>query len=397
MLVNSIRKRKLALLSFMAAVSVFIVFYLFEAAEPQSVYLLTLKRNNGMTSQEKQSRYWIASVKKTGEEPEICTGSFFTASSPSVSYDGRNFIFSGKKKPEDRTGIWEMRIRCSGLRLITEGNGNPDEPAYLPDGRIVFSDNPVKEGKTAGKIRSLYSCSKDGSDIKRLTFGNHIDSNPEVLPDGRIVFERSSSSQAPLRMTIRPDGTKISLHVSSSESSEPLTEYKNRLTGEYTVVDSVPAVKKPVPRILPSVVLEDRTTGTFFCLNVYESQLPFISGLKKGDIARVRVSRESLFPFRQEKLSSEYVLGDAPVMEDGSFYIEVPSDTPLLFDLFGKDGALLASSKSSVWVRPNENRGCIGCHEDYNLAPENRQPLAVTKPPVPLLKKPNLREEGDEF
>jgi hypothetical protein len=35
-----------------------------------------------------------------------------------------------------------------------------------------------------------------------------------------------------------------------------------------------------------------------------------------------------------------------------------------------------------MWLRPNERRGCVGCHEDPELVPANRVPLAVKKNPV---------------
>jgi hypothetical protein len=35
-----------------------------------------------------------------------------------------------------------------------------------------------------------------------------------------------------------------------------------------------------------------------------------------------------------------------------------------------------------MWIRPNERRGCVGCHEDHEQTPENRVPLAVKNLPV---------------
>ncbi|MEK7798670.1 MAG: hypothetical protein AAB297_02480, partial [Acidobacteriota bacterium] len=74
----------------------------------------------------------------------------------------------------------------------------------------------------------------------------------------------------------------------------------------------------------------------------------------------------------------------APVLPDGSFFVEVPADTPLRLTLLHRDGRPLAALASGIWVRPNENRGCIGCHEERDRAPENRQPLAVLRPAVGL-------------
>jgi hypothetical protein len=43
----------------------------------------------------------------------------------------------------------------------------------------------------------------------------------------------------------------------------------------------------------------------------------------------------------------------------------------------------------------NENRGCIGCHEDPELSPPNILVDAVIKPPVDLTKPPEQRRKID--
>jgi hypothetical protein len=44
-----------------------------------------------------------------------------------------------------------------------------------------------------------------------------------------------------------------------------------------------------------------------------------------------------------------------------------------------------------MWVKNKENRGCIGCHEDDELAPENVLPKALTHPPAQLTLPPERR------
>jgi hypothetical protein len=43
----------------------------------------------------------------------------------------------------------------------------------------------------------------------------------------------------------------------------------------------------------------------------------------------------------------------------------------------------------------NENRGCIGCHEDRELSPPNRLVTAITKPAVDLVLPPERRRTVD--
>jgi hypothetical protein len=84
------------------------------------------------------------------------------------------------------------------------------------------------------------------------------------------------------------------------------------------------------------------------------------------------------------------VLGEVDVEQDGSFNIRVPANIPIQLQLLDEDGLALRSC-AWTWVRNKEARGCIGCHEDGELTPENRMVDAVTKPSVPLTLPPERR------
>jgi hypothetical protein len=252
----------------------------------------------------------------------------------------------------------------AALREITAGNGDLADPAWLPDGRIIYSDIPA--GDRGSGARSLFSCAADGSDVRRVTFSPTRDDRPAVLPDGRVRFERlpldAGPGAAPLRMAVHPDGTGVTFDAGAQV---PITASSDR-----------PPRRPPV---LTSVVRADRATGTLLCLDVRRSRLAVVASAPPGAIARVRVDR--LTPGAAPQL-----VGEAPVHPDGSFLIEVPADAPLRLTLLRKDGSAIASLASGLWVRPNENRGCIGCHEEPHFAPENRQPLAVRQAPVNLAR-----------
>jgi len=54
---------------------------------------------------------------------------------------------------------------------------------------------------------------------------------------------------------------------------------------------------------------------------------------------------------------------------------------PLRLETFDAEGNPIRAMRSWMWVMPNEKRGCIGCHEDRDLAPQNRHVLALRRPP----------------
>ena len=76
--------------------------------------------------------------------------------------------------------------------------------------------------------------------------------------------------------------------------------------------------------------------------------------------------------------------------EDGSFNVEVPADIPIEIQLLDENGMALRSC-GWIWVKNNEPRGCIGCHEDQELTPENRMVDAVKRPSIPLTLPPERR------
>ena len=85
-------------------------------------------------------------------------------------------------------------------------------------------------------------------------------------------------------------------------------------------------------------------------------------------------------------LGMKEILGEAPVEEDGSFYLEVEPDRPIRFQTINEKGEVLRGPSSWMWVRPNERRGCVGCHQDREISPGNVVPLAVEKAPFAMTR-----------
>lgn len=229
----------------------------------------------------------------------------------------------------------------------------PEGAIDLPDGSIVYGAAPAG---SPGSGRALYRSDDEGT--RPITFDGQDDSRPALLADGRILFERRwlypDPSRPPVFMTIHPDGTQIALFRDGSDRGAPLA-----------------APPRPAPPNLTSTVDPLRRTGTILCLSAYASRLATVARLPRGAIHKVVVRRAGGGPGE--------VLAEGSVESDGSFFLEVPADTPLALTLLDQEGHALASLDSGIWVRPGENRGCIGCHEEPDRAPDNRRPLVLSK------------------
>jgi hypothetical protein len=79
---------------------------------------------------------------------------------------------------------------------------------------------------------------------------------------------------------------------------------------------------------------------------------------------------------------------------DGSFNIEVPANTPIELQILDDQDMALRSC-AWIWAKNHEPRGCIGCHEDGELAPENVLVEALKRPSVKLTLPPERRRTVD--
>ncbi len=83
-------------------------------------------------------------------------------------------------------------------------------------------------------------------------------------------------------------------------------------------------------------------------------------------------------PFSQ--LAARRIMAEVPLKQDGSFQLTVPASTPIQLQLLDDQGIAVRSC-GWIWARNHQCQGCIGCHEDPELTPPNRVPLALNDAP----------------
>jgi hypothetical protein len=134
------------------------------------------------------------------------------------------------------------------------------------------------------------------------------------------------------------------------------------------------------------VVNERVSHGVLYCLDAYLTGTQRSRGDGDERIDRLEVYRAMSSSSRDlhdpaAGAVGQELLGTVPVEPDGSFHLNVPVRTPLRLETLGPDGQVLQAMRSWFWVMPGERRGCIGCHEDRELSPPNRHPLALRREP----------------
>ena len=124
--------------------------------------------------------------------------------------------------------------------------------------------------------------------------------------------------------------------------------------------------------------------------NVYESDLPFPTGVKIKWIRVVQVSPKSTVLINDPRVcfASEATcrlpLGIVPVESDGSAYFEAPVDRILLFQALDSNFMAVQSMRSDTYVHKGEHLTCTGCHEDKWKSMPSLDPIADKRAPSKL-------------
>lgn len=225
------------------------------------------------------------------------------------------------------------------------------------DGRIVFIESENETDKSNSLISIDYS--RPLYTRKNLSSGINGDFY-HVLPlraDKYLVSFRKSDSELFALYDFDPEKKSLGEMI----FSDP----------DFNVLDVVQVEKYERPKNLPSEVDHGVKTGLLLCqdINYLNPAAPGrLSGIAKAG--------------KIEVLGVDTTYGVVQVEEDGSFYLKVMADTPFRIRTIDENGNVINGPCSWLWLRPNERRGCVGCHEDPEIVPDNRVSFAVKKPPV---------------
>ncbi|MDP6111491.1 MAG: hypothetical protein QGF00_10365 [Planctomycetota bacterium] len=169
---------------------------------------------------------------------------------PQVHYSGKKILFSYRRGGQPYYHLYEIGTDGSNLKQLTEGPFDDFEPAYLPDGGIIFCSSRIKCNVPCyyTRVAVLYRCDGDGTHIRRLSSNVEHENTPWVLPDGRVLYlrwEYVDRSQVRFHhlWTTNPDGTGQSV-------------YFGNMHGGGTFIDA-----KPIPDSVKAVMIHSPGHG----------------------------------------------------------------------------------------------------------------------------------------
>lgn len=299
--------------------------------------------------------------------------------------------------------LYSANLDGSDIRQLTFSPQTNFAAAVLKDGRLLTITRQLYPGT---KDPMLMVMRPDGTKADMFYMGRNSSrfiARPRETSDGRLVFIEAGSKGDVVSIAYnRPLHTKINHSaiidgdfntVIPWQSEKYLVSYRStdmerfsiyefdpqsnslgqNIFGnpKYDVLDLVIAQKYDRPKKLPSEVDMHVKTGLLLCQDI--NVTGYLSSKENHGYANVSMI---------EVLGVDSTLGVVPIEEDGSFQLKVLSDMPFKIRSLDENGNVVNGPCSWMWLRPNERRGCVGCHEDPEMVPVNRIPLAVKKDPV---------------
>lgn len=332
--------------------------------------------------------------------------------------------------------LYSCSLKGGDVRRLTYNLSSDYDPVIQPDGRVLFAGwqrSRLKYGVT-GRV-SLFGINIDGTDYAAFSTeeGKRFKRMPCITTEGLAVFIEAE--------TLSPDGEGTLAGVTLRRplhSYRPITEPSDgffhspsplpggdilvsrrpqngvgtyavvRLkpySGEYEPVfddpnyhdvEAVLLHARPEPDGRSSVVNTAAPNAKLYCLDTRISDLYESGRMPSGAAKTLRVlkgiqvvQQDAARNVRGDAaIAKRRILGEVPIGSDGSFNIEIPANIPIELQLLDEQGMALHSC-GWIWARNKEPRGCIGCHEDGELTPENSLVEAVSGSAVKLTRPPN--------
>ena len=347
--------------------------------------------------------YSLYGTDRNGEVVHRLTFNLYSDFSPNVLSNGR-IVFTSLRNTDNNNpnsiNMAFMSINNDGTDLMPY-YGNHENPIYKNDiylsdvnkvSYFIESDNPDFLG--GGYIASL-SQRRPLHSYKKITkSANGYFKNPVLISNKELIVSYRSDHKEDVYglYTYNPNNQKEMQKIIETQGWHSLDA---KILAPHT------KVKGRSNWLIPG-----SKYGVFYCLNSYQSNIFEGADIEPGEYKFVRIIEGLPVLEHYTKISgnttvthgqiqAKRIIGIAPVEKDGSFNVRVPAETPISFQMLDENQMTISKQKSWTWVIGNENRGCIGCHENRELSPSNTLVDAITKPPVDLNTNNRERKNVD--
>jgi hypothetical protein len=252
----------------------------------------------------------------------------------------------------------------------------------MPDGRHIIV-------ATQGGL-ALVGTRRDRETIITPDNKTRAYTTPFPLPDGRVLCASTLKD-------FDQEKIDLGLYLLDPATGKLELVYNDPATADF---EPHPILARRPPKVLPNKAKRGAYSGWFACSSVFATRESDVA--ERGRLVRLIeglsvVGRHSTHTnpwpiWKNHHGTLARVLGTVPLAPDGSFYVEVPADRLLHFQVLDSDRRVVGNQLTWIYPRPGETKSCIGCHENPHTAPRSgNKPLALQYPPIKFLL------HGDEF
>ncbi len=338
------------------------------------------------------------------------------------------------------TNLYSCKLDGSAIRRLTFNLSSDRDPFIMPDGRLLFAawQRSTLHHGPLGRV-GLFGINIDGADYAAFNVeeGKRIKHMPCTTTKGLALFieadyltwdgagtigsvriRRPLHSYRPI--TRESDGLfhspsplldgEVLLSRRSRDGSDTHGVYRlDPVSGRIDLVFDDPGyhdiqakivAPRPEPDGRSSVVTEKDPYGKLYCLDVHITDIDNPQLTSPDTVKRLRVlegislADKTVASNGIPQLVQRRILGEIDIEKDGSFNIEIPANTPIELQTLDDNGMALRSC-GWIWAKNHEPRGCIGCHEDGELTPENVFVDAAKRPSIKLTLPAERRRTVD--
>ena len=149
---------------------------------------------------------------------------------------------------EQNNNIFKLDLTTGQIRQLTNNLGNCRNPAYLPDGRILFESNFDPATNQPGAYFHIWIMRSDGSQPQRLTSGDFNDIEPAAVffTHPESVIGRRGYIAA---FTSDRNGNKDIFLLTEGGTDIPVSPPGNRTQDYQPTIEPFPMEQPPYPQI----------------------------------------------------------------------------------------------------------------------------------------------------
>ena len=279
-----------------------------------------------------------------------------------ILQDGRVLTIGKQLFPNEKAGAFKvMRPDGTKQELFFKGDSTTalHSPAWeMGNGKIVFAASNGESQKNILSIdynRPLHSMTNLTGGLQGDFYGISPLQEEKLLTTYRTNKDNSFAL--------------YEFDVKTNTLGKPIYQDET-----YQILEAVAIKSRQRPKKLPSEVNLEVETALLMCQDIN------VTAKKDGGNENA-VDRATRF----EILGIDASLGVWDIEKDGSFYLKMPADTPFRIQTIDANNKIVNGPGSWLYLRPNERRGCVGCHQNNDMAPKNRQPLAVRNEPIHII------------